>query len=831
MRLALVVDTPRLQSTMANTYAARVIEAVAQQSGIAVEVVRVPVLDHDMPGGKPPPVAMLRDARPELLENLVAARPDAVLSLGAPALNALGGEVAFIDKKGKLRKRPRSLAKEHGRMRWLDLCADGTCGVQVPWTPASAPGSVVRSPDLHRDFTFCAWKAVTQWAPLPPLDVETVVPDSVASLSDALAVLEGTSVVGVDVETSGLSPYRDGLLAVGVGACSDVDMYGAGTGYSVVVTRDLLADPAALDLLWDATWRRTRRSVGHNFKFDMQFLEPAVGFPPEGAIIGDTLLLAHLLDERPNRPGSRARGSGLKELVAQRYDYQYGFDFGEFYGLIERGEDRPEDWDRMHLYLGDDCAYTARLWHDEVADAEDESPRLLRAHDDLLIPASVAVAKAEYAGAPVDLDWATEETLRIKGRIDRRKASLERAIPALAPTMVVTKVLSPQQIADVMYDEWGWTPDVRKHGRLVKDDRSTDQDHIKAALAKYGKRPGERRRVAWLRSLQLLRKDVRLATTYQKSMLARVDSDGRLRASFLLHGASTGRLSSREPNLQNVPAVDDREERSGRWWYKIRDGSWVTHPMRRAFAAPPGRKFAEVDYKQLELRVAAGISGDQAFTDVFRGGRDIHREVAAAIFSKAPKDVLKPERYLAKAVSFGILYGRTAEALAGGEEMDVAVREMGLQRWTVAQAEAFTRSFLRSYPDLEKWIAATHASVIPDGYVETPWGRRRRFPLAPRSQSERNSIFRQAVNTPIQAQASDICIEAMAALTTRLEVGDIDAVVLFPVHDSVCFEVADEDVGKLEAVCREVMEHDWEGVPLEVDFEWGQNWADVTPHG
>jgi DNA polymerase-1 len=277
--------------------------------------------------------------------------------------------------------------------------------------------------------------------------------------------------------------------------------------------------------------------------------------------------------------------------------------------------------------------------------------------------------------------------------------------------------------------------------------------------------------------------------------------------------------------------VDDRlAQADGTFLYVLRDKSLTARPMRKAFAAPEGRSWVEVDYSQLELRVAAGVSQDPAFTEVFASGRDVHREVAAAIFSKAADAISKPERYLAKAVAFGIIYGRTAKALAGGEEMDYAVRELGMTRWTEEVAEAFIRKFLRSYPDLEAWIGEVHAVAPQAGYVESPFGRRRRFPLFPSHRGELGSIERQAVNTPIQSAASDICLQAMVKVQKCVETEHIDATVLFPVHDSICIECANEDIERLEEVCKVVMEVEFMGVPLTVDFEWGPNWADVVKH-
>jgi len=800
MLIALVTDAPRPGARVTREYTQRVVNAVAAMTGQNVITVEVPAVTEAQPGGKQPPLAKLRAAHKDLLERLTDLAPDAVVSLGGAALNALNP-----DKKSIV------LKNEHGRMRWIDTHTDDHHGLLIPWVPTVAAFQVVKSSDLHRDFAAVIYKAVTQHAPLTETEIEVVIPTTAAEFSDALHALEAATVVGVDVETTGLSAWRDGLLAAGIGAVNEDGSY----GYAVVLTQEMLSQDEVQDILWDAVWRRSRRSVGHNFKFDMQFMQPLIDWAPREALLGDTMLLGHLIDERPTRPTSRARGSGLKDHVAQRYDLQYGFSFDEQFYQLE-GEERAAALQDMYVYLGKDVVYTARLWHDLVREADAESPRILEAHDRLLAKASVAIAKCELAGAPVDTAWIAATLATIEDRIARRTTALVYSISRLALTHDVTNILAPAQVADVMYDGWGMTPDIRKHGQVVNGDRSTDEDHIEAAVAKYIRSadPVMRQRARWLRSLVKLRKDTKVKTTYEKSILGRMDDDGRVRASFLLHGTSTGRLSSREPNLQNIPAVG-------------RIGSDLKLPMRRAFRPKDGRLWVEVDYSQLELRVAAGISQDEAFTEVFRGGHDVHLEIASSIFSKEPENIAKAERFLAKSVSFGVLYGRTAKAIAGGAEMDYAVRELGMTRWTEEQAQAFIRKFLRSYPQLDAWIEQTHATAPAAGYVESPFGRRRRFPLMPQNRSELGSIQRQAVNTPIQSAASDICLSSLIVIQQRIEDEGLDAQVLFPVHDSICIEVDAGQVDRLEVLCRSVMEKPFMGVPLTVDFEFGPTWADV----
>lgn len=792
MRLAVVFDAPRgtanpMSYGVGGAYFTRVLETCQKMCNVSQIDIEVFYAVSDVqPGGKAPAISDVRKERDRLMRELQAWGPDKILSVGAGALNACAVDA------------PKALAisRERGRMRLLN----GT-----PWVPTISHMAVISKSDLHRDFSADVYKVIAQDAPIPPMTIDLVIPKTVDELVAELSILDDATAVGVDVETTGLSPATDDLLAVGFGGIYDADH-----GVAVIVTREMLELPGVDDVLYDATWRISRRSVGHNFKFDMQYLAPRIGFAPDEAVLGDTLLLAHLLDERPNQPKHRVRGLGLKDLVAVRYDHQYGFDFGEFY----TADEDDKDWAAMHAYLGEDVCYTARLWHDLSEEAKAESAGLLRAHDNLLMPVSKAIARAEFTGAPVNVEWIEESVRAYDRRNERRAASLMSAITKLTPRDVSQlKLNAPQQIADIMYDDWKMTPDVRKHGVLPAEDRSTDKDHMKAAVAKYLGTDKDRE-ARWLRSLMRLRRDVRQRGVYQTQLLDQVGPDGRVRASFLMHGTSTGRLSAQKPALQTIPAID-------------REDALKFRPMRRAFQPRDGYLWVEVDYSQLELRVAAALSQDPDFMEVFRGDRDVHREIASSIFSKPGDQISKAERFLAKAVSFGIIYGRSGKALAGGNEMAYAERELGMVRWTEDQANAFIKKFLRSYPRLNDWMQELHATVPKQGYVETPYGRRRRFPLYPKSRGELGSIERQAVNTPVQSAASDLCLEAMVEITARLERDSLDARVLFTVHDSICLEVALEHVYALETLCRDVMEKEWMGVPLKVDYEVGPTWADV----
>lgn len=680
--------------------------------------------------------------------------------------------------------------------------------------------------------------------------IEVFIPRTEHDLRAAIERLEEATVISCDIETSGLSPYSDKMLSLGIGA-----LYDGSDGLAVIIPYEIVSDASenVISAVWDTIFRTTRRTVFQNGKFDIRFIARWAGARvPTEALLGDTLLLGFLLDERPRK--DRMGSLGLKEQASYRYDVpDYHWDWAQFYlaiahdqrdgscGLgasaVEMGGKKvtchhphPDDvyranWTGMYQYQAMDVYATLRMWHDLVAEAEHE-PGIFDAHENVLMPAAKALAVCESTGAPLDFEWIARLEAWLMRRISRREEIL-KAVGVVLGAPGDINVGSPSQVADLMYGTWEMTPDMRRRSKNKSAmaggaDRSTDKEHIEAAIRKYVEKGNEvqRRGARWLRMLLRLRLDAKMLSTYVESLVDKADADGRVRASFLIHGTATGRLSSSNPNLQNIPAVSLVKGE----YIERRSGKPTRWPARRAFAPPPGYLMAEADYGQLELRVAAALSGDKAFGDVFRQGRDIHLEVAATMFSKDPKDISKPERFLAKAVDFGILYGRTAKALANGAEMDFLESDLGGKRWDEATAQAFINKFLRGYPQLGRWIHDTAQAGLRDRYVASPFGRRRRFPVAPRTKWEKEQIERQAVNTPVQGTASDLCLLAMAKLVDALPDG---AHVLFPVHDSLVLEFREDLLDDVRAMCKEIMEQDFLGVPMAIDFEYGPNWADI----
>jgi DNA polymerase-1 len=302
-------------------------------------------------------------------------------------------------------------------------------------------------------------------------------------------------------------------------------------------------------------------------------------------------------------------------------------------------------------------------------------------------------------------------------------------------------------------------------------------------------------------------------THYVTGIQNAVGPDGRVHASFNIGGTVTGRLSASEPNLQAIPKY----------------GSMTA--VRRTFRAPEGWLLLEADYSQLEIRVAALLSGDEELTRIYQEGRDMHAEVAALMFREggAVETVSDEERFMAKAVNFGVLYGRSGWAISKGKEMTHAEEKLGMKRWSPEEAEDYVDSFLEGHPQLKEWIQASHERIMrtDSRYTETPFGRRRRFFVTRTDRGAIGALKRQAVNTPVQSVASDICLDAYARLWANIDPGE--ARLLSIVHDAILIEVREDRVAEIAAQVKELMEDppiETKGVPFKVDIKAGRTLHD-----
>lgn len=362
-------------------------------------------------------------------------------------------------------------------------------------------------------------------------------------------------------------------------------------------------------------------------------------------------------------------------------------------------------------------------------------------------------------------------------------------------------VSSPKQLGEVLFDELGLkAPDGAKQKKTSTGQRTTKE----AELEK-------------LRGVHPIVNDVleyrqvqKLLGTYIESIPQLLDVAGRLHAEFLQSGTVTGRMASQNPNLQNIPIRSDR----GR-------------AIRHAFAAPKGYTLLGFDYSQIELRIAAILSKDEKLSDIFRSGRDVHTEVAVAVFGVAPDAVDREMRRRAKIINFGILYGMGVNALRA---------QLGT---STSEAHQFYDDYFRTFTTLSNYLEETRGYARRYGFTETLFGRRRLFPgmKSPlpyvRAQAER-----MAINAPIQGTQADLIKLAMVRITAmiREEGMENDAHLVLQVHDELVFEIKDECLPTLAPNIKHLMEsvldgHETNGVPILVEGKLGPDWGTMAPLG
>jgi DNA polymerase I-like protein with 3'-5' exonuclease and polymerase domains len=778
-----------------------------------------------------------KDSYPTYQALLEELQPDKVL--------ALGGTAATVVLRAP-RKVP--ITKTRGRGEWVEYGDGQRLFMVSSVSPSlvlrragnaeglSAAGAREWFRDLYRDVT--KWVQEDEPLPLPDLEDATTVVSTPEALEYALSLLEPYEAVSCDLETepdeetladlrarehdhekaacpgckawssdfptAGLDPLRARIMTVGLGTVS---------GPQILFHRDLLEQPGVGEMLYSFLWERDEvRTIFHNAKFDLSFLALAIGHPA-AASGGDTQLLSWLLDERPVR--SQYKTHGLKDISRYRYDIpDYHFDWARFWAT----PDDERDWAALHYYHALDIHQTARLWYDLLDEAA-EQPGLMDVHDNLLWPASLALAEAELRGINVDREYLVEYRRRLDRRLERRLAALRSALgdPEFNPG-------SGKEVEALVFDDdpgWGMEPVAYSGFKTTLG--STGQAFVKRnsrkeQLEKLAQEQADRRQARILRMIVDYRHDLKARETYAEGLLRASDVDGRVHTSFNLAGAVTGRLSSSDPNLQNIPKRGPTAD-----------------AIRRAFVPPPGWVLMDADYSQLELRVAALLSRDERFAGVYREGRDIHSEVAGVMFHKDPSTLTYMERYLAKAVDFGALYGRSGKAISMGAEMEYYEKKMGGTKWTAAEAQAFVDRFLDGFPNLRKWMTETAQAGLTERELQTPFGRKRRFPLILRE--DQGAVKRQSFNTPIQSVASDICLSAFIRLSQILDPDQ--AKVLVTIHDSIMLEVREDAVHEVAAIVKEAMmdvppviaELNADlGIPFAADVKVGSDWTDGAMH-
>ncbi len=529
------------------------------------------------------------------------------------------------------------------------------------------------------------------------------------------------------------------------------------TDNALASLRGLLADPSVA-------------KSAHNAKFDTAVLRRA-GVELEGLAF-DTMLASYVLD-----PGRRSHSIDLLSVEF------LGHPMASLEALIGKGKDEvPMDVAPVSCvaeFAGTEAEAALRLR--EIF----ESQLTLHGQRDLLtdieIPLSRVLGDMERAGVSIDIDWF--RSLQTRFRAERER--IEKEIYAAAGSEF--NINSNQQLRVVLFDQLG-LPVLKRTPTGPSTDASVLQE-----LAEEG------------HQLPMLLMDYReiskLESTYLDTLPELVHpADGRLHTSFNQTVAATGRLSSSDPNLQNIPI---RRE--------------LGRDIRRGFVAQAGWKFLVADYSQIELRLLAHLSNDPAFVSAFRSGGDIHRQTAAIIFGVSLQDVTSEMRSRAKTINFATIYGQGANALA---------RQL---RITQAEAKTFIETYFTRFGGVRAYLDSQVAYAREHGYVETIFHRRRYIPeLRDRNFNIRAFGERVATNAPIQGSAADLIKVAMIRIHTALARDRLSARMLLQVHDELVLEAPPNEVDAVTAIVRGAMEEAAElTVPLVVDLGVGDNWVEA----
>ncbi|MDQ6997236.1 MAG: DNA polymerase I [Mariprofundus sp.] len=594
-----------------------------------------------------------------------------------------------------------------------------------------------------------------------------------ASFQRLLEALKTAELIAVDTETTSLNTHDADIVGLSFSVKP-------GEGYYVPVAHramDLL-EPAPKQLaradvlaaLKPVLEDESRAKCGHNLKYDAQVLR-RVGIELAG-ISADSMLLAYCLYPAKYAP--------KMDSVAEDY---LGYHCIPFEAVAGKGA-KQICFDQVNItealpYASEDAEIALRLTkllRDKLTDE-----RRLDRHDTIELPLALVLADMEWKGAHVDIALLSKLSVSFGQRI----AALETQVHAAAGQAF--NIQSPKQLGVLLFETLGI-----EGGKKTKSGQwATGQE----VLEKFADEHDVPRLILQVRQL------AKLKSTYTDALQKLVHiKTGRVHTSYNQAITTTGRLSSSEPNLQNIPirSIEGRE-------------------IRKAFIAEPGHVLIAADYSQIELRLMAHFSDDDVLRKAFADGKDIHAATAAAVNDIDLADVTGEQRRSAKIINFGILYGMSAFGLA---------KQLGVGR---NEAKAFIEAYFARYPTVRAFMDETMEKAKERGYVETLLGHRVYVPEINSSNGMRRSYAeRTAINAPLQGSAADIIKIAMIHLHKRLQDEAPASAIILQVHDELIVEAPESDAERVSMIMREAMESAVQlSVPLTVDIGMGDNWFEA----
>ncbi|HBS63704.1 MAG TPA: DNA polymerase I, partial [Stenotrophomonas sp.] len=601
-----------------------------------------------------------------------------------------------------------------------------------------------------------------------PGDYETVL--TTEQLTAWVARAEAADLIAFDTETDALDAMRANLVGISLAV-------EPGRAAYIPVGHDYPGAPAQLPreqvlaALRPVLENPAKKKVGQHGKYDLHVLRRH-GVEVRG-YHDDTMLESFVLNSTATRHDM--------DSLAMRY---LGYTTIKFEDVAGKGAKQipfsQVGLDEAGRYAAEDADITLRLHH-ALQPQLLAVPALYSVYRDIEMPLVPVLATIEANGVHIDM-------------AELRRQSQDLGVRMLAAQQKATELAghtfnldSPKQLQAVLFDEL-------KLPALVKTPKgqpSTNEEALEA-IAEQHELP---RVILEYRGLAKLR------STYTDKLPEMVNPDtGRVHTSYHQSGAATGRLSSSDPNLQNIPIRTDDGRR-----------------IRRAFVAPPGRKLLACDYSQIELRIMAHLSEDPGLVRAFEQGADVHRATAAEVFGRALDDVTPNERRAAKAINFGLMYGMSAFGLA---------RNLGIDR---GQAQDYVALYFSRYPGVRDFMERMRQQAREQGYVETLFGRRLYLnDINARNQGLRAGAERAAINAPMQGTAADIIKRAMVRVDDWLQTQDGQARMILQVHDELVFETESSFLETLRSQVVALMSSAAElRVPLVVDAGVGDNWDEA----
>ncbi|ENM1123322.1 DNA polymerase I [Vibrio parahaemolyticus] len=682
----------------------------------------------------------------------------------------LSYELATIKLDVELEETPESLLKAepnkdeliklYGQLTfksWLNELLEGGSGtVEAVELAGSAQAS---SSSSHAEMET---SAVT----IDRSQYETILDE--ASFNAWLEKLKAAELFAFDTETDSL----DYMVANLVGLSFAID---EGIAGYVPVAHDYLDAPEQLDRDWVLEQLKpileddAQAKVGQNLKYDASVLA-RYGIEMKG-IKYDTMLASYVYNS--------VGGKHDMDSLALRFLQHSCISFEQIAG---KGKNQLTfnqiELEQASPYAAEDADVTLRLHNRLFANIEQDE-KLKSVYEEIEMPLVPVLSRIERTGVLIDDMKLSAQSVEIAARLEE----LEQKAYEIAEQEF--NMNSPKQLQAILFEKMG-LPVVKK---TPSGTPSTNEEVLQELALDYP-----------LPKLILeYRGLAKLKSTYTDKLPKMINpSTGRVHTSYHQAVTATGRLSSTDPNLQNIPIRNEEGRR-----------------IRQAFVAPAGYKVLAVDYSQIELRIMAHLSGDQALLDAFRDGKDIHAATAAEIMGVSIDQVSSEQRRRAKAVNFGLIYGMSAFGLA---------KQLGIPR---GEAQAYMDKYFERYPGVMQYMEDTRSAAADKGYVETIFGRRLHLPeIKSRNGMRRKAAERAAINAPMQGTAADIIKKAMLLVDQWIqEEGNGRVKLLMQVHDELVFEVEESSLSEIESKVQKLMESAAElKVPLVAEAGHGDNW-------